>query len=283
MHPRLLTFPEFEILGRAIGPFTLHTYGVLLAVAFLVGLWVASRQAKREGLDAGRVTDMAVWVLIAGLVGAKLLLVAVDWRYFGRNPREILSIFQSGGVFYGGLLGGAAVAWWYARRHRLPGWRTADVLALGVVVGQAIGRLGCFCAGCCYGKTTQLPWGVTFTDVYAARAVGTPMDVPLHPSQIYESLGAFLIFLFLLWLAPRKRFHGQVVLAYVAAYSAMRFGLEFLRGDLDRGAWLGGTVSTSQAIAVVLLLGVAVLLPRVRRTQAIGAGAKGDDARPPAA
>jgi phosphatidylglycerol:prolipoprotein diacylglycerol transferase len=212
---------------------------------------------------------MAVWVLIGGLLGAKLLLVAVDWRYFGRNPRELLSIFQSGGVFYGGLIGGILVAWWYARRHRLPGWGTADVLAPGVVLGQAIGRLGCFAAGCCWGKATQAPWAVVFTDVYAARQVGTPMDTPVHPSQVYESAAAFLIFLCLLWLAPRKRFQGQVALAYVALYSAARFGLEFFRGDPDRGAWFGGALSTSQVIAIVLLLGAAVLVPRVRRTQAI--------------
>ncbi|MGE5126941.1 MAG: prolipoprotein diacylglyceryl transferase, partial [Betaproteobacteria bacterium] len=167
MHPRLLTIPSFELLGRSLGPFTLHTYGVLLAIAFLAGLWAASRQAKRDGLDAGRVTDMAVWVLIAGLLGAKALLLAVDWRYFSRNPRELLSLFQSGGVFYGGLLAGILVAWLYARHYQLPAWRTADVLAPGVVIGQAIGRLGCFSAGCCWGKPSQVPWAVTFTDVYA--------------------------------------------------------------------------------------------------------------------
>jgi phosphatidylglycerol:prolipoprotein diacylglycerol transferase len=287
MHPVLfkVPFPEINLGPFHLGPtLTLHTYGLLLAVAFLVGLWVASRQARRvaSGLFAdedrraryaNQVIDMAVWVLIAGLVGAKLLLVALDWRSFGRNPREILSILQSGGVFYGGLVAGILVAWWYARRHHLPGWPTADVLAPGVVLGQAIGRLGCFAAGCCWGKATQVPWAVVFTDMYAARAVGTPMDTSLHPSQIYESLAAFLIFFFLLWLAPRKRFHGQVVLAYVALYSAARFALEFLRGDLDRGAWLGGRVSTSQIIAVVLLLAVAVLLPRVRRTQAVAPSA----------
>ena len=269
MFPRLLTVPAFELMGRSLGPFTLHTYGFLLASAFLVGLWVASRQARRAGLDAARVTDMAVWVLIAGLVGAKLLLVIVDWRYYAASPRQLSSVVQSGGVFYGGLIGGALVAWWYARRHKLPGWQTADVLAPGVVVGQAIGRLGCFAAGCCWGKLCTLPWAVTFTDVYAARAVGTPMDTPLHPSQLYESLATFLIFFFLLWLAPRKRFHGQVTLAYVALYSAARFGLEFLRGDPDRGAWLRGVLSTSQLIAILLLLGVAVLLPRIRRAHTI--------------
>jgi len=269
MHPRLLTFPPFDLLGHTLGPLTLHTYGVLLAIAFLAGLFVASRQAKREGLDAGRVTDMAVWVLIAGLVGAKVLLVALDWRHFARQPREIFSIFQSGGVFYGGLVGGLLVAWWYARHFALPGWRTADVLAPGVILGQAIGRLGCFSAGCCWGKPTQAPWGVTFTDVYAARQVGTPMDVAVHPSQLYESAAAFLLFLFLVWLAPRKRFHGQVALAYVALYSAIRFTLEFWRGDADRGTWFGGAVSTSQLIALVLIVGVALLLPQVRKGQTI--------------
>ncbi|MCG6927107.1 MAG: prolipoprotein diacylglyceryl transferase [Acidobacteria bacterium] len=269
MHPRLLTLPAFDALGRTFGPFTLHTYGVLLAVAFLAGLWVASRQAKKAGMDSGRIVDMAVWVLIAGLVGAKLLLVLVDWRYFSESPGRIVSIFQSGGVFYGGLIGGILVAWWYVRRYQLPGWPTADVLVPGVVVGQAIGRLGCFAAGCCWGAPAQVPWAVTFTDVYAARAVGTPLDTPVHPSQIYESLAAFLIFFFLLWLAPRKRFHGQVALAYVALYSATRFCLEFLRGDPDRGTWFRGTLSTSQIISLVLILGVAVLLPRLRRTQRI--------------
>ena len=152
MHPRLLTIPRFDLFGGSLGPFTLHTYGVLLAIAFLVGLWVASRQARRAGLDAGRITDMAVWVLIAGLIGAKLLLVAVDWRYFSRNPRELLSIFQSGGVFYGGLLAGILAAWFYARRYQLPGWPTADVLAPGVVIGQAIGRLGCLVRGLLLGQ-----------------------------------------------------------------------------------------------------------------------------------
>ena len=272
MHPRLLTIPAFDLAGRTLGPFTLHTYGVLLAVAFLAGLWVASRQARRSGLEASKITDMAVWVLIAGLVGAKALLVGVEWSYFSRNPKDVFSIFQSGGVFYGGLIGGILVAALLVRRYRLPGWATADVLAPGVAIGQAIGRLGCFSAGCCWGRATSVPWAVTFTDVYAARQVGTPIDTALHPSQLYESFVVFLVFLFLLWLAPRKRFHGAVTLAYVALYSVARFVLEFWRGDAERGTWFGHTISTSQLIAVALLLGAAVALPYVRRSQALAKG-----------
>jgi phosphatidylglycerol:prolipoprotein diacylglycerol transferase len=269
MYPRLFTLPAFDLLGKTIGPLTLHTYGFLLAVAFLAGLFVVSAQAKKAGMDAARLTDMAVWLLIAGLVGAKLLLVAVDWRFYFRNPRELLSIFQSGGVFYGGLLGGIAVAIFFVWRYKLPGWATADVLAPGVVIGQAIGRLGCFAAGCCFGKPASVPWAVTFTDVYAARQVGTPMDTPLHPTQIYESTACFLIFFLLLWLAPRKSFHGQVVLTYAVLYSSFRFAVEFFRGDPDRGSVFGGLLSTSQLIAIVLVLAAALVFPYVRRTQKI--------------
>jgi phosphatidylglycerol---prolipoprotein diacylglyceryl transferase len=259
MHPRLLTVPSFDLLGRHIGPLTLHTYGVLLAIAFIAGLYVASRQARANGLDAARVTDMAVYVLIAGLIGAKVLLIVVEWGYYARNPREILSILQSGGVFYGGLIGALPVAWWYARKHALPGWRTGDALAPAVVIGQAIGRIGCFMAGCCYGQPADVPWSVTFRDPYAQRTVGTPLDTPIHPTQLYESIACLLIFAILMRLAPRKRFDGQVALTYVFLYSVARFAIEFVRGDSIRGTIWG--LSTSQFIAVLVVLAVGFMYP----------------------
>lgn len=274
MHPRLFSLPPFELFGHQFGPLTLHTYGFLLAVAFVAGLWVANRQARRAGLDSARITDMAVYVLIGGLVGAKLLLVVVEWPYYARNPRELLSVIQSGGVFYGGLLGALPVAWWYARRHQLDGWRTADVLAPGVALGQAIGRLGCFSAGCCYGRPTDVPWGIAFRDPYATRAVGTPLDIPLHPTQIYEALAVGLIFLGLLWLARRKRFHGQVTLVYLFLYAAFRFVIEFYRGDAARGVVLGGRLSTSQFIAILLALAAAAAYPYLRRRRPVDPAAQ---------
>jgi phosphatidylglycerol:prolipoprotein diacylglycerol transferase len=273
MYPRLFTLPAFDLFGRTIGPLTLHTYGVLLALAFLAGLWVAHREAKRSGLDASRVTDMAVYVLIGGLIGARLLLLLVDWRHFLGHPRDFFSLLQSGGVFYGGLLGALPVAWWYTRRHQLDAWRTADVLAPAVVLGQSIGRLGCFSAGCCYGRPTDVPWAVTFRDLYTARQVNTPLDLPLHPSQIYESLLTLGIFLVLMWLARRKQFHGQVMLGYVLLYAAGRFGLEFFRGDPARGAVFGGIMSTSQFIAILMVVAAALLYPYLARKQRIAAPA----------
>jgi len=261
MFPRLFTLPAFDLLGREIGPLTLHTYGVLLALAFLAGLWAAGWQARKAGLDAAAIADMSVYVLIAGLVGAKLLLLVVEWGHYSRNPRELFSLVQSGGVFYGGLIGALPVAWWYARRHSLSGWQTADVLAPAVAIGQSVGRIGCLAAGCCYGRTAEVPWAISFHDEYANRIVGTPLNTPLHPTQIYESLACLLIFVILIGIAARKKFHGQVALTYVVLYAIARFVIEFFRGDVARGSILDGALSTSQFIAILLVLGAALVGP----------------------
>jgi phosphatidylglycerol:prolipoprotein diacylglycerol transferase len=273
MHPRLFTVPAFELFGRMVGPLAMPTYGILLVLGMLAGLWIVTRQARKAGLVPETITDMAVYAIIAGLIGAKVLLLIVEWPFYSRNPRELLSLFQSGGVFYGGLLGAIPVAFWYARRHQLDGWKTADVLAPGVAVGQAIGRMGCFMAGCCYGKPTSVPWAVTFTDVFANRNVGTPLDTPLHPTQIYESLACFLIMGILLWMAPRKRFHGQVVLAYVVLYAVARFVVEMYRGDAIRGFVFGGRLSTSQFIALLMVAAAALVLPYLWRRKRLAPAA----------
>jgi phosphatidylglycerol:prolipoprotein diacylglycerol transferase len=273
VHPRLFTVPAFDLLGRNVGPLIMPTYGILLVLGMLAGLWIVTRQARKAGLVPEIISDMAVYAIIAGLIGAKVLLLVVEWPFYSRNPRELLSLFQSGGVFYGGLLGAIPVAFWYAHRHQLDGWKTADVLAPGVVVGQAVGRLGCFMAGCCYGRPTDVPWAVTFTDLYANRNVGTPLDTPLHPTQIYESLACFLILGILLWMAPRKRFHGQVVLAYVSLYAVARFVIERFRGDAIRGFVLGGRLSTSQAIAIAMVVAAALVLPYLVRRKRVAPAA----------
>jgi phosphatidylglycerol:prolipoprotein diacylglycerol transferase len=262
MHPRLFTWP-----------FTLHTYGVLIATALLVGLWVVSRQARRAGLDVGRVTDLSIYAVIAGLVGAKLTLFLQDWRTYTRDWHELLSLLQSAGVFYGGFAAGLLLALWYVRRARLAPWPTLDVIAPGLAIGQAIGRLGCFAAGCCYGRPTSGPWGVTFRDIFATRTVGTPIDIALHPTQLYESAAVLALFFVLIWLAPRKRFHGMVILVYAIGYASLRFVIEFYRGDASRGSLFHGALSTSQVVAIVVVALGVVALPYVAKRQRLAAAA----------
>ncbi len=193
MYPRLLE----------LGPLTVYTYGVLLAAAYLLGLKLAMVRAKSRNLDQTRILDLGIYIIISALVGAKLLLLVTDFRTFADNPRELLSLARSGGVFYGGLILAVVVALWYIRRIGLPLWTTCDVFAPGIALGHVVGRLGCLFAGCCYGKPSSVPWAITFTDPFAAANVGTPLNVPLHPTQLYEA-GAEAVILVLL-LATENR------------------------------------------------------------------------------
>ncbi len=233
-----------------VGPFTVYTYGVLLAASYLLGLRLAMWRAKKWGLDPNRVLDLGIYIIIAALVGAKLLLLVVDFDQF-RNPRELLNLARLGGVFYGGLLLAVGVAFWYIHRHRLPFWTTCDVFAPGIALGHVTGRLGCLAAGCCYGKPTDMPWAIVFTNPLAAANVGTPLGIPLHPTQIYEA-GASLIILALLLATERRgrRFAGRTFWSYMFLYAVSRYIIEIYRGD-PRGT-VFGMFSTSQFISVVL-------------------------------
>ena len=271
MFPKLFTIPAFDLFGRPFGPFSLHMYGVLLVAALLSALWLAGRLARRHGVDPQKVQDLGIASIIAGLVGAKLLLVVVDFDQYRASPRALLDVLQSGGVFYGGLLGGIPVAWWYIRKHALPLFTTLDVLAPAVALGQAVGRLACFAAGCCYGAPSTLPWSVIFHNEDAHALVGVPLGIPLHPSQLYESFGAFVLLFVLLAVLKRRRFQGQVFALYLLAYAVLRFSLEFFRGDVARGTVFGGALSTSQFIAIVVAFLTLAALPVIakRRQDAV--------------
>jgi phosphatidylglycerol:prolipoprotein diacylglycerol transferase len=240
VYPRLLE----------LGPITVYTYGVLLAAAYLFGLQLARVRAKQRGLDANRVLDLGIYIIISALVGAKLLLLITDFKSFTADPRELLTLARSGGVFYGGLIVAVIVALWYIRRVGLPLWTTCDVFAPGIALGHVVGRFGCLFAGCCYGKPTTRPWGITFTDPFAAANVGTPLGVALHPTQLYEA-GAELLILIILLVTERKGrpFPGRTFWLYMLLYAISRFIIEFYRGD-DRGTV--GMFSTSQFISIVL-------------------------------
>ena len=243
MYPRLFEF----------GWFTVYSYGLLLALAYLLGLQMALVRARHRGMDSTRVMDLGIWIIISALIGAKLMLLIVDWEYFTRNPGELISLAQSGGVFYGGLILALIVALWYMWRHRMNIWMTCDVFAPGIALGHVIGRVGCFLAGCCYGRPTDVPWAVRFTDPFAAANVGTPLHVDLHPTQLYEA-GAELLILGLLLGFERKGkpFAGRTFWTYMFLYGVSRFIIEMFRGD-PRGFVLGTGLSTSQFIAIILV------------------------------
>ncbi len=192
-----------------------------------------------------------MYILASAILGAKLLLILVEWRRYLARPADLVEVLRSGGVFYGGLIAATAVAIWYMRKHDLPAWRIADMGAPSIALGEAIGRWGCFAAGCCYGKEGHGPLAVTFTDPFANEAVGTPLNVPLHPTQIYLSASAFLIFLVLQWAYRRKTFDGEVFWLYVLLYAITRGVLETWRGDLVRGFVIPGILSTSQFIGLL--------------------------------
>ncbi len=247
----------FPILFE-LGDWPVYSYGVLLAVAYLAALQLAVVRARRQGIDGARVMDLGIYLIIAALVGAKLMLVVVDFNYYLAQPREILSLFRAGGVFYGGLIAAVAVALWLVRRYGLSMWTTADLFAPGIALGHVIGRFGCLLAGCCYGRPTDVPWAITFTDPAAAANVGTPLGIPLHPTQLYDAGAELLIMVLLLATERRGRtFAGRTFWLYILLYGVSRFIIEFYRGD-ERGAIMG--LSTSQFISVIAVpLAVAML------------------------
>jgi phosphatidylglycerol:prolipoprotein diacylglycerol transferase len=253
----------------SIGPFDLPTYGVLVATGLLLGLYVAARLGEREGLQRDEVYNLGIYVALAGILGSKLALILQERRRYFADPAELFSMatLQSGGVFYGGLILALLVGLWYTRRRQFPFLKTADAFAPGIAIGHAIGRLGCFSAGCCWGLPTTLPWGVTFTDPHSHATVGVPLGVPLHPTQLYESAAELAIFVFLYSHYRKKQFDGQMLGWYLLLYSSARFLVEFLRHH-DPEAVLWGTLSDAQLISLVLVgIGGWLLWARPHRRQ----------------
>jgi phosphatidylglycerol:prolipoprotein diacylglycerol transferase len=264
----------YPILFR-IGNFPINTYGVFLALAFLCAILITVKLAEGDGLPRQKIYDLCLWMLLASLVGSKILMFFTEPEYRD-HPLQLLSLdfLRSGGVFYGGLLGAVLTGYLLMRHYRLPWWKTADACAPGIAIGNFFGRQGCFAAGCCWGKPTTLPWGVKFTEL-GHQITGVPTDVPLHPTQLYESFAMLIVFFFLLWLHRHRRFTGQVILTYALLYSIVRFLIEFVRDD-PRGDILGLTtltgLSTSQIIS--LLVGSAALVLLIIRWRKKGSVAK---------
>jgi phosphatidylglycerol---prolipoprotein diacylglyceryl transferase len=259
-----------------LGSVPIYTYGVLVAAGFLAGLFCARFQASRRGLPPDLIWNFAIYGILIALVSSKLWLLASEWDYYGRNPGQIFSLatLQSAGTFYGGVAGGIVWTIVFTRVAKLPLLAVLDVCAAPVALGHAIGRVGCFVAGCCYGKPTALPWGVAFTSPVAARIAGTPLNIPLHPTQLYEAGAEFVNFLLLFWLGTRQKFPGQLIGAFFFLYGIERGVIEFLRDDPGRTMMFHDTVSLMQIVSVVLIFVGAFLWQRgLRSTSEVSPGA----------
>ena len=232
-----------------IGSVTIYTYGFMIAMGFLVGISLASRQGEKEGIDPAIISDLGFYILISAIIGSRLFFVMVYWKEFAGNPLKIVKIWEGGLVFYGGLIGAGLTMLYFVRRKGLKLLQTLDILAPSAAIGQGIGRLGCFAAGCCHGKETSLAWAVTFTDPRCLAPVG----IPLHPTQIYASIDLFFIFGLLILVRRFKKYQGQIAACYFVLIPIHRFFIEFLRGD-DRGTveMLSWTFSTSQFVSLIL-------------------------------
>lgn len=260
MYPHLLEF----------GRFALPTYGVIAAAGLILGLLLNVKLATRDGIDEDKAWNVGVIAIFSAIAGAKLLMIITEEHFSFSNWRSLVSMsfLQSGGVYYGGLIGAVVGSLWYLRRAKMPILRSFDAFAPGIAFGHGLGRLGCLAAGCCYGKECTLPWAVKYTNPIANATVGTPLDTWLHPSPVYEFMAEMVITTVLLLLWRRRSFPGQIIGAYAFLYGVARFFLEFLRGDPGRGSVLGGMLSLTQAISIIFVIvgGVLWLRRAPRRT-----------------
>ena len=243
--------PEFIRLG----PLDIHTYGVLLAIGCIVGLAVAVRRARCEGIDPERIADLGAWLIVSGMVGGKLFHILFFWDDFIAGLRaEGLRSLREGFVFYGGFIVASLAGVVYARRKRLPVAKLADIFAPSVALGHAFGRLGCFFNGCCFGRACTLPWAVRFPPPHAMAGI------PVHPTELYEVFGNLVIFAGLSAFYRHKRFDGQIWWGYVLSYGVLRFTVDFFRGDYATYYFGVLTIGHLMAMAMIVVAATALVL-----------------------
>lgn len=244
-------FPELF----SIGPLTLHTYGLLVATGMVVGILISIRLGKSLGISPQQVLDMGFVIILSGLIGSRLAYILMNISYYRTHPLDMLKIWQGGLVFSGALIAVVIVMIWYARRHAYNLWEVGDLWSPAAAIGQSIGRIGCFMAGCCYGKPTDHFWGVIFTNPKSIA----PLHIPIHPTQLYSSFINLIIFIVLIILSRKKRFKGQVMLWFLILHSTGRLLLERFRGD-DRGMVFGGAWTVTQLLTVIVLIAAIITL-----------------------
>jgi phosphatidylglycerol---prolipoprotein diacylglyceryl transferase len=253
-------FPKLIQFGDSFLP----SYGVMVALAFLAGLYVTTRLARRVSLPEEKVTNLVIYCALMGLLGAKLFMILFDLPTYLANPGEIftLATLQAAGVYQGGFLLALGFAIYYMRQQSLPPLLTMDTFAPGLALGHAVGRIGCFLAGCCYGAQCDLPWAVHFHDIDAYKLTGVPLEVGLHPTQLYESAFNFGLFALLYKMYSQPRPAGQLFAIYLVLYSVFRFCVEFVRHHEQE---LKAGLSNTQWISVATLLAGIYLWQRSQR------------------
>lgn len=245
-----------------LGHLTIRFYGVMIATAFIVGLYLARREAKRKGIEEESIVNFSLYALIAGIIGARLYYIAFyNLGNYLEHPAEIFSIWKGGLAIHGGIIGGLLTAIWFAKRWGISFWKLSDTLTPSLILGQAIGRIGCFLNGCGYGSPTRLPWGVVFPK-------GSPGDFeygsqPLHPTQLYEMLLNFSIFLFLWKWRKKRKYDGYLFLLYLILYSGGRFLVEIFRGD-SLYIW-GTSLKSAQALGILTIIASLLIMRFLRR------------------
>jgi phosphatidylglycerol:prolipoprotein diacylglycerol transferase len=238
-----------------IGSFKLYTYGLFVALGFMTAMWVSQKNAAPHGIPAQTISDIFFVILVSAILGARVLYVGINFEEYTTNWLDIFKIWNGGLVFFGGFLGAIAASLVYFKKKNFKVWKTADILSPGIALGHAVGRIGCFFAGCCYGKACDLPFAIKFTNPESLA----PLGVYLHPTQIYSVFSNLFLFFILLFVQKKKRFDGMVFLSYIMLYSLFRFVIEFFRGDF-RGDFFFEFISMSQGIGILIFVIALILL-----------------------
>lgn len=247
MYPVLFQFGRFRI----------YAYGFFIVVGFVAATVLAVLKIRRSDIEISleNEADLLFYTVLSAFLGSRILYVLLHFDVFRRDPLQVFKLWEGGLVFYGGLIAAAGVALGYMKWHRLPVWKLADLISPLIALGLSSGRIGCFLAGCCYGKETSLPWAVVFRNPDSLAR----LNVPLHPTQIYDAANGLILFFFLSWMEKRKSFDGQIFWLFLFLYSITRFFVEIFRGD-PRGFVFKDLLSTSQAIGILLAIFSAFML-----------------------
>lgn len=237
-----------------IGPVVIYSYGLFVAIGFIIATFVCTNRAKKENIEKEKVLDLNIFVFIAGIIGARLLYVLTELKYYVKDPIAIFKVWEGGLVYYGGFLFGLAGFVWYVKKIKFNIWKMTDILMPGVAIAQCIGRIGCFFRGCCYGIQNKT-FGIIFPEAGD--------NISRIPTQIIESLAAFFIFVVL--MNKKKKFDGEIFINYLFYYGGFRFLIEFIRGD-NRGPLLFSVISVSQFISIILIITGMFLYKKLKKS-----------------